>query len=74
LNAKPELQWQILNKKKLSKNCVIFKSEILQKLWIFPQMSIVNEAPELYNITFCGTAVPICGGLSSSTLHNFTIS
>jgi hypothetical protein len=36
----PELQWQINNKKnwsKISFKCVIFLSEILQKLGVFPK-------------------------------------
>jgi hypothetical protein len=49
LNAKPELQWQILNKsisqnKAYSQNfSVIFRSKILD----FPYVSIVNEVPVL---------------------------
>jgi hypothetical protein len=48
VNAKPESQWQILNKdisQKIFFKCVIFRSKILQKLWIFILVSIANTVP-----------------------------
>jgi hypothetical protein len=40
LNAKPKLQWQILNKNFIQKcffKCVSFKSKIFQQIRIFPE-------------------------------------
>jgi hypothetical protein len=57
MNAKPELQCQILNKNVSQKyvfTCVTFRSKILQKNWIFPQISIVNEAPAVWKKTEIG--------------------